>query len=160
VAHHGIDLSGIGDREALRQAMNPARAARAAAQAAGNDGDADGPSKWTPPVLRTIAATGEGISDVVDAIDRHFRYLSQSGELRLRRRQRLRERVMEVVEQQVRQRLWHDADTMTWLEQQLPQLEAGTVAPFVVADALRARSAMLLTGAEHVSPTVLLTGTN
>ena len=67
---------------------------------------------------------------------------------------------MEVVEQQVRQRLWHDADTMTWLEQQLPQLEAGTVAPFVIADALRARSAALLTGAVHVPPTVLLTGIN
>lgn len=160
VAHHGIDLSSIADREAVRQAMNPARAARAAAKASGEEGSAAEPGSWTPPVLRTIAAQGEGVGDVVDALDRHFRYLTQSGELRLRRRQRLRERVMEVVEQQVRQRLWQDAETKAWLEQQLPQLEAGTVAPFVVADALRARSAALLTGAVHVPPAVLLTGTN
>ncbi len=159
-AHHGIDLSSIGDRDAMRQAMNPARAARAAAQAAGQDGHSDAAARWMPPVLRTIAAQGEGIADVVDALDRHFRYLSQSGELRQRRRQRLRERVKEVVEQQVRERLWRDAETLAWLEGQLPALEAGSVAPFAVADALRARSGALLTAAVHVPRTGLQTGTN
>ncbi|MEQ1691449.1 MAG: hypothetical protein ABMA00_09205, partial [Gemmatimonas sp.] len=156
-AHHGIDLSSIGDRDALRQAMNPARAARAAAESSGHG---DSPTTWTPPVLRTIAAKGEGIDLVVDALDRHFYYLQASGELRTRRRQRLRERVMEVVEAQVRQRLWHDAETLTWLESQLPKLEAGTVAPFSVADALRGRSGPLLTGAEHTPIVGLLPGTN
>ncbi len=141
-AHHGVNLSSLVDREAQRNANNPARAAREAAKS-------EAPDRWTPPVLRTIAAQGEGIADVVDAVDRHFRYLAQSGELRDRRRQRLRERVMEVVEQQVRQRLWADAETLSWLEAQLPLLEAGSVAPFAVADALRARSGALLTGAAH-----------
>jgi LAO/AO transport system kinase len=142
-AHHGVDLSNVVDRDAVRQAMNPARAARAAASV-------DAPSSWTPPVLRTIAAQGDGIADVVDALDRHFRYLEASGELRLRRRQRLRERVMEVVEQQLRERLWRDPDTTGWLESQLPALEAGHVAPFAVADRLRARSAALLTAVAQV----------
>lgn len=141
-AHHGVDLSAMVDRDAMREALNPARAARAAAKA-------EFPDRWTPPVLRSIAAQGEGISDVVDALDRHFRYLETSGDLRKRRRQRLRERVMEVVEEQVRQRLWQDAETRTWLEEQLPLLEAGSVAPFAVADSLRARSGELLTGAVH-----------
>lgn len=144
-AHHGVNLSSLVDREAQRKAANPARAARAAAQEAA-------PERWTPPVLRTVAAQGEGMTDVVDAIDRHFRYLGSSGELRLRRRQRLRERVMEVVEQQLQQRLWHDADTLAWLEAQLPLLESGAVAPFAVADALRARSGSLMTGAVHAPP--------
>lgn len=152
-AHHGIDLSSIGDRDAMRQALNPARAARAAAQT-------ETPDRWTPPVLRSVAAQGEGISEVVDALDRHFRYLEASGELRQRRRQRLRERVMEVVEAQVRQRLWSNADTMSWLEEQLPALEAGSVAPFAVADTLRARSGALLTGAVHLPRQGLQPGTN
>lgn len=143
-AHHGIDLKGLGDREAKRLAANPARAARAAAKA-------ESPERWTPPVLRTIASQGEGVADVIDALDRHFRYLQRSGELRERRLQRLREKVMEVVELQVRQRLWNDNATVAWLESQLPLLEAGTVAPFGVADQLRARSAALLTGAWHSS---------
>jgi LAO/AO transport system kinase len=54
---------------------------------------------------------------------------------------------MEVVEQQVRQRLWRDAATLAWLEDQLDGLERGTLVPFAVADALRARSTALLTGA-------------
>jgi LAO/AO transport system kinase len=100
-------------------------------------------------VLRSVAAQNEGITDIADAIDRHFRYLEQSGELRTRRRARLRERVMEVVELQVRQRLWQDATTLTWLDEQLDGLEEGTLVPFAVADALRARSAHLLTGATY-----------
>ena len=156
-AHHGIDLSSLGDRKALRQNVNPARAARAAAGVSGPVGLAD---SWTPPVLRTIAVKGEGIDDLVNAIDRHFHYLQVSGELRIRRRQRLRERVMEVVEQQVRVRLWHDAATLQWLDDQLPLLEDGTLAPFAVADTLRARSVSLLTGAAHTPVSGLLPGTN
>ena len=149
-AHHGIDLKSILDRDALRDAMNPARVARAAAR----DEDAD---TWTPPVLRTVAAQGEGITELLESLDRHFRYLERSGELRTRRRIRLRERVMEVVEQQLRRRLWQDEPTLTWLDDQLGALEAGEISPFVVADALRARSSALMTGAtlgSHTGSTV------
>lgn len=138
-AHHGVDLRAMAatDREAVRDAMNPARAARAAA--ARDDAD-----RWVPPVLRTVAAKGEGIDEVVSALDRHTRYLDASGELRRRRRQRLRERVRDVVEQQLRDRLWQDTETTDWLEAQLPALEEGRVAPFAVADALRGRSGTLM----------------
>jgi LAO/AO transport system kinase len=151
-AHHGVDLRSVPDRDALRDAMNPARAARAAAQE-------EAPEQWTPPVLRSIAAQNEGISEIADAIERHFRYLERSGELRRRRRARLRERVMEVVEQQVRQRLWQDAETLAWLDTQLDGLEAGTLVPFAVADALRARSDALLTGASY-APLPVPTGSS
>ncbi len=138
-AHHGVDLRTVADRDALREAMNPARAA--ALQKI--------PESWTPPVLRSVAAQNQGLDDIVDALDRHFRYLEQSGELGMRRRLRLRERVMEIVEGQVRQRLWTDRATMAWLDERLLPMEAGTIAPFAVADSLRARSGALLTGAIH-----------
>ncbi|MDQ6611564.1 MAG: methylmalonyl Co-A mutase-associated GTPase MeaB [Gemmatimonadota bacterium] len=138
-AHHGVDLRSVADRDALRDAMNPARAARNAALA-------ESPEKWTPPVLRTTAAKNEGIDELIASLDRHYRYLVDSGGLRERRRRRLRERVMEIVEQQLRQRLWNDAETLSWLDLQLPALEAGQVAPFAVADALRGRTGSLMTG--------------
>ena len=56
---------------------------------------------------------------------------------------------MEVVEQQLRRRLWQDQDTLAWVDERLDALEAGTQVPFAVADALRARSVALLTGAEY-----------
>ncbi|MEP6763393.1 MAG: methylmalonyl Co-A mutase-associated GTPase MeaB [Gemmatimonadaceae bacterium] len=140
-AHHGIDLSQMTDRDAMRNAMNPARAARNAAQIESSD-------SWTPPVLRTIAAKNEGIEELISALDRHFRYLVNSGDLRERRRRRLRERVMEIVEQQLKQRLWNDAETLAWIDAQLPALESGDVAPFTIADQLRARTGSLMTGTQ------------
>jgi LAO/AO transport system kinase len=136
-AHHGVDLGRTRTPE-QRRAMNPARAARAAAAA--------GDGAWTPPVLRTVAAEGQGLDEVVAALERHFRYLETSGTLRQRRLSRLRERVVEVVEHRVRQRLWADAATREWLDGRLPALAAGTTTPFAVADELLARSGNLLTG--------------
>jgi LAO/AO transport system kinase len=136
-AHHGVDLGRAMTREE-RLAMNPARAAREAARA-------ELPEQWTPPVLRAVAAKPEGISDVIAALDRHFHYLEQSGTLRTRRRARLRERVVDVVQSTVNRRLWHDEETNGWLDTRLPALETGSTNPFAVADELLARSASLLT---------------
>ena len=139
-AHHGVDLSRPMTTDE-QMAMNPGRAARAAAKAAN-------PDRWTPPVLRTVAAKGEGIGDVSAALDRHFSYLETSGTLGTRRRARLRERVVDVVEARVRSRMWTDRATNEWLDNKLAALEAGTTNPFDVADELLARSGDLLTRTE------------
>ena len=136
-AHHGVDLRRPMTRDE-QLAMNPGRAARAAAK----DENADA---WTPPVLRTVAVKAEGTAEIVAALDRHFRYLETSGTLQRRRRSRWRERVVDVVEQRVRDRLWTDAATGRWLDDQLEALEAGTTNPFDVADALLERSRNLIT---------------
>lgn len=130
-AHHGVEL----------KRTNPARLAREAAASSN-------PVEWTPPVLRTVAVSEEGIDDVVAALDRHFAYLEQSGTLRARRRERMRERVMDVVEQKIRGRLWKDTGTMSWLELQLPSVEEGVATPFGVADQLLRQSGELVRGEE------------
>jgi LAO/AO transport system kinase len=131
-AHHGVDLKRV----------NPARVAREAAASAN-------PVAWTPPVLSAIATKGEGIDDIVAAIDRHFAYLERSGTLRSRRRERMRERVMDVVERKVSDRLWKDPRTRAWLEEQLPSVEEGTATPFAVADQLLRQSAELVRGEQR-----------
>jgi len=136
-AHHGVQLGRPMTKEE-RFALNPAKAAREAAQRDSDD-------RWTPAVLRSVAVKGEGTDDLVTAIDRHFHYLERSGELRARRRARLRRRVVQVVESRVRRRLWTDAPLVTWLDEQLPSLETGSRNPFEVADDLLARSGDLLT---------------
>jgi LAO/AO transport system kinase len=52
---------------------------------------------WTPPVLTTIAETGEGVDDLVAAIDRHGDAIAASGELERRRIARLRAEVEAIV---------------------------------------------------------------
>jgi LAO/AO transport system kinase len=130
-AHHGVEL----------KRTNPARMAREAAAA-------PNPIEWTPPVLRAVAVKEEGIDEIISAVDRHFAYLEQSGTLHVRRRQRMRERVMDVVEQKVRGRLWKDTGTMSWLELQLPSVEEGKATPFGVADQLLRQSGELVRGEE------------
>jgi LAO/AO transport system kinase len=136
-AHHGVQL-GRPMTKQEKLAMNPARAAREAARSGQGE-------RWTPTVLPAVAVKQEGIAEIIAAIDRHFHYLEESGELQTRRRGRLRRRVTEVVESRVRRRLWSDAPIVAWLEEQLPDLEAGVRNPFEVADALLARSGDLLT---------------
>jgi LAO/AO transport system kinase len=140
--HHGVDLAALAKdpahRDFVRDAMNPARAARR--EAAGEQR-----ASWTPPVLRSVAARDEGTVEVLDAIDRHYRYLEASGELRQRRRARLRERVAEVAEEKMRRRLWGDAATNAWVAERLDAMESGVETPFGVADALLERSGDLLT---------------
>jgi LAO/AO transport system kinase len=136
-AHHGVEL-GRPMTHAERLAMNPARAAREAAHSDDRD-------SWTPPVLRAVAAAGEGVAELITALDRHFAYLERGGELQARRRRRLRERVVDVVEQRVRRRLWTDPGTNDWLDERLPALEAGRTNPFAIADELLTRSADILT---------------
>ena len=128
--HHGVDF---------KAAMNPAKVARALAK---HDDE-----RWTPSVLRCVGTTGEGVPELLTALDRHFGYLERSGALGSRRRARLRERVVDVAEQRVRRRLWTDAATAAWINQRIPELESGTTTPYAVADALLARSGELLAGA-------------
>ena len=129
-AHHGVDL---------KRLNNPARLAREAAAEAH-------PAQWTPPVLRAVASAGEGIGELLEAIDRHYAFLEESGTLRERRRRRLRDRVIEAVEQRIRERLWRDADVDAWLDSSLALLEAGKLTPFLVADDLLRRSRDVVAG--------------
>ena len=135
--HHGL-RHGMRHGTGERPIRNPAYAARNAAAA--EDG-----THWTPPVISTMAERGEGVEELAKAFDRHFDYLERSGMLRSRRRQRLRERVVEVVERRVRERLWGDENTNAWLDDALPALEEGTLTPFAAAQALLERSAGLIT---------------
>lgn len=60
-----------------------------------------GHSQWVAPIVKTVAPTGEGIADLVEAIDGHRAWLGESGRLGdrrlLRARQQLRELALGVV---------------------------------------------------------------
>jgi LAO/AO transport system kinase len=62
---------------------------------------------WAPPVLTTVAETGEGVDELVAAIDRHGDEISASGELERRRIQRLRAEVEAIVVERAAERARH-----------------------------------------------------
>jgi LAO/AO transport system kinase len=64
-------------------------------------------TSWAPPVLTTVAETGEGVDELVAAIDRHGDEISASGELERRRISRLRAEVEAIVVERAAERARH-----------------------------------------------------
>lgn len=52
---------------------------------------------WKPPVVKTVASTGVGIDELLQAIDDHQAWLESSGERRVRRLRRIREEITALV---------------------------------------------------------------
>jgi len=52
------------------------------------------PAAWRPPVVPTVATTSGGIAELVAELDRHWSWLSASGDLERRRRARARDEVL------------------------------------------------------------------
>jgi LAO/AO transport system kinase len=48
---------------------------------------------WVPPIVKTVASRKEGITDLDEAVVKHFDYLTASGELDRRNRDRVRIRI-------------------------------------------------------------------
>jgi LAO/AO transport system kinase len=59
---------------------------------------------WAPPVITAIAQTGEGVDELVEAIDRHGAAIADSGELERRRIARLRAEVEAIVVERAAER--------------------------------------------------------
>jgi LAO/AO transport system kinase len=88
---------------------------------------------WAIPVLKTVAQTGEGVPELLDAVDRHREHLEESGELEVRRRGRAAVRVREVTERALRGILWGGTGTAALLEAGLDEIQQRTATPYSVA---------------------------
>ena len=60
---------------------------------------------WKPPIIRTIAATGEGTAELVAAIAKHRAWAAESGEREARRRAAARAEVEELLREALVRRL-------------------------------------------------------
>lgn len=91
------------------------------------------PTVWSHPVLATVAVKGDGVAELLAALDAHHAALEQSGELAARRRQRLFDRTREVVDRATRQWLWQETGAEQLIRDRLGELAAGRVSPYEVA---------------------------
>jgi len=60
---------------------------------------------WRPPVCKTVAARGEGIAEVVEAVAEHRAWLAESGEGARRRRRRAAAEIEAIGLERVRERI-------------------------------------------------------
>ena len=64
-----------------------------------------GEGSWRPPVISTVSTTGEGASELWDAVVAHRAHLESTGGLAARREQRVRDELALIVEQRLRARV-------------------------------------------------------
>ena len=114
-AHHGYRASG-----------RTGKRAETAAPAAG-----DGP--WEHPVVLTVASKGDGIDQLMAALDRHHEWLGRSGTLEARRRRRMVERTREVVDRAARRWMWDETHAEQLISDRLEQMVDGKLSPYDVA---------------------------
>jgi len=65
----------------------------------------EGRAQWRPPVLKTVAISGEGVPALVDAIEAHREYLNSSGAFYDRERERVRRELQALLAQELTGRL-------------------------------------------------------
>jgi GTPase len=90
------------------------------------------PTDWVPPVITTSAESGEGVDELVGAIDRHGTAIEASGELERRRVARLRAEVEAIVVERAAERArtaLHEGTMSRELEGDLSRVD-----PYALAD--------------------------
>jgi LAO/AO transport system kinase len=118
------------DRDGADQAVRDLRYMLSLGERREHDGSA-----WKAPIVRTIASKGEGIDDVVDALDEHREWMAKSGE-RDRRRQRRAEAEIEAITlEQVRARIG-DVRGSGNLPELAKRVVAGELDPYTASEEL------------------------
>jgi LAO/AO transport system kinase len=97
------------------------------------------PGDWKPPIVTTVAMHGaedEGIGELVSRLDDHWSWLTSTGELERRRRDRAREEVTALAYEELRGRL-----AARSVDELAARVAGGTLDPFQAADELIAQAA-------------------
>lgn len=90
---------------------------------------------WQPPILKTTAATGEGVAEVVAALDEHRAWSQRSGELQRRRERRARAEIEAIAVAELRSR-WAGVGDHADLDALAAAVVAGESDPYAAADQL------------------------
>lgn len=93
------------------------------------------PAEWRPPVLTTIAATGQGIGEVAEAIADHVTWARASGALDERRRRRAAGEIESITVTALRERIGDLRDGHR-LEELAAEVAGGRTDPYAAADRL------------------------
>ncbi len=90
---------------------------------------------WRPPIVKTVASTGQGLDEVVVEIDKHRAWLEESGELEARRTRRARDEIEALAVTALRGR-WGDVHGRSELDDLAAAVVAGDSDPYAAADTL------------------------
>jgi LAO/AO transport system kinase len=88
---------------------------------------------WHPPIMETVATTGQGIPDLVDRIAAHRAFLEKSGGRQQQRADQARRQVRAIVEERVLNRFDHLVEQEEW-DERFEAIAERTTDPYAAAD--------------------------
>lgn len=94
---------------------------------------------WRPPVKRTVASRSEGISDLIATIDEHMTFLNDSGQLLKRRRERTKNELLAMLNEQIGRYILKNVSDSGELDQMVAGIEQRTDDPYTVVNKVLAR---------------------
>jgi LAO/AO transport system kinase len=98
-------------------------------------GEARQPGDWRPRVVRTVASRGEGLEELLEAVDDHERWLAEDGRLRRRRLRRVSDEVEALAVTALRARMG-DLRSGRGLDELAAGVLDGELDPYAAADRL------------------------
>ena len=96
-------------------------------------GDRTEPNLWRPPVVKTIAAQGQGIDEVMEALDKHVAWMQETGTLRERRVRRAGDEIEAIALQQLRAKMG-DLRHGSGVDELAGRVVDGATDPYAAAD--------------------------
>ncbi|GGQ56107.1 methylmalonyl Co-A mutase-associated GTPase MeaB [Kitasatospora griseola] len=98
-------------------------------------GESRQPGDWRPLIVKTVAARGEGVDELVEALEKHHGWLAETGELAARRRRRAAQEVEAITLAALRARIG-DLRGDRHLDALAGQVAEGALDPYTAADRL------------------------
>ncbi len=89
--------------------------------------------EWRPPVIKTVATTGEGITELLNKIDQHREYL-ETGALELRRKQRVEAELVEAIKQRVTESVLRELKERGKFDELIHKILTREMDPYSAAD--------------------------
>ena len=91
---------------------------------------------WQPPIIKVIATTGEGIEELVKAIQSHHDYLIESGEIAQNRERRCYAQLETIVEHSFIRKLLMDPDERALFDKLVVEINQRKTDPYTAAERL------------------------
>ena len=96
-------------------------------------GDRTEPHLWRPPVIKTVAQQGQGVDEVIEAIEKHTSWMDESGTLRERRVRRAGDEIESIALQALRAKMG-DLRHGNGVDELAAAVVDGTTDPYAAAD--------------------------
>jgi LAO/AO transport system kinase len=131
--HHGAgETAGTGEGDVSTTAA--ADDASATAEDSSTTAGDTAHETWTPPIVETVATSGEGVADLLDALDDHRRYLVESGRLETKTRTRYAAEIRTLLREDANDILTDEIEARGGIDELVDAVIDGETDPYRLVD--------------------------